>query len=1069
MKKLYQKDRVILHYHIKLLLTVFLLLSGVTSAMAKHTISGVVKDGSTGEALPGVIVMNKSNNMQYATTDNNGRFSITAPKGSVLEFSFMGYNKKEVNVGDNTSLSIVLDVNNQLIDELVVVGFAQQKKVNLTGSVSTLSSKELESVPVSNAILALQGQVPGLNIYQNSGQLYGKTPSIDIRGLATIGDGSSGGALVLIDGMEGDLRTLNPQDIENISVLKDAAASSIYGSRAPFGVILVTTKKGEKGSAKVNYNNSFRFNTPIVMPKMADSYSWALFFNDCARNDGSGDDIGPERLKRIKDYMDGKISYNTIPVGNQWGTAYTEGNDNIDYYDVFYKDITSSMEHNVSISGASDRINYFVSGNYLKENGQLNWDLDGLSRYNMFGKVEGKPYDFLTINYSSRVISEDYFQPRVLDDDRFQRFGEWLWPVGPLYDPNGIMFNDNVLQFTQGGQMKISNRNFTQQFSTTLEPLEGWRVIGDFNYRYTSYFNHINTKTVSQTCVDGITPGSTWDDSSSATEDAGRTQFVNANIYSDYEHTVANDHHFKIMVGFQTEIYKYKNIYAHKVGLIVPDLPSLDTSSGLFKGEQVPPHVAGGYHNWQTAGFFGRFNYNYKEIYLLEANARYDGSSRFRRDNRWGFFPSVSLGYNIANESYFSSAKKYVDMLKVRASYGSLGNQNTTSYYPTYSAMGFANSAGGWLIGGQRPNIAWPASLISSSLTWEEIRSWNAGLDFAMFNNRFRGSFDYFVRHTLNMVGPADELPVILGTAVPKSNNTNLKTTGFELELSWRDRLFNSINYGIRFILSDSQSEITKYSNPSRTLLKYYEGMKWGEIWGYTSVGIARNQEQMLRHLSSLPNGGQSQIGSDWRAGDVMYKDVNGDGKISSGANTVEDHGDLSVIGNTTPRYNYAFDITTEWKGIDLRVFLQGVGSRDFYQGGKYFFGAAGGSKWGTMALDQHMDYFRDDPKSPKGVNIESYYPRPYFGSDKNVQTQTMYLQNASYLRVKNIQVGYTLPISFTRRFGVSNFRLYFSGENLFTFTSMTDLFDPETIGKNSQGNVYPLTKTYSLGASITF
>ncbi len=1054
----------------RLTLALVFLLAGTLGAAAQNRVSGVVRDGATGDALPGAVIMNTSNRTQFATTDDKGAFSIDVPENTLLEFGLLGYESKTVNVGSRTVLDVTLESGSQVLDDVVIVGFAQQKRANLTGAVSTVSSKELESRPVSNAIIALQGQVPGLNITRNNGQLYGSTTNVDVRGLATIGQGSSGGALILIDGIEGDMRTLNPQDIDNISVLKDAAASSIYGSRAPFGVILITTKKGVQGKPKVNYNFNYRLSQPINMPQMADSYSWALYFNDAAHNDGYGDDIGPERLQRIKDYMEGKISYNTIPVGNQWGTAYTEGNDNVDYYDVFYKDITSSQEHNISLSGATDRINYFVSGNYMNEKGVLNWDLDGMKRYNMFGKLEAKVYDFVTIRYSSRYIREDYHQPRVMDNDRFQLFGQYLWPVGPLYDPNGILFNDNVLQFRYGGQMKLSNTTFTQQFGTTIEPVKGWRIVGDFNYRYLSYFNNITTKTVHQTCIDGVTPGSQWDDQSGVAENAGRTDFINANAYTDYEFTVANNHNFKVMGGFQTEIYRYRDIYAQKVGLIVPDIATINTASGLFKGEQVPPVVGGGYQNWQTAGFFGRLNYDYKGTYLLEANFRYDGSSRFRRDKRWGFFPSVSLGYNIANEAYFEPARKYVDMLKLRGSYGSLGNQNTTSYYPTYSAMGFANSQGTWLIDGQKQNIAWPPSLISADLTWEEIRSWNVGLDFAMLKGRLTGSFDYFVRQTLNMVGPADEMPVILGTAVPYTNNTDLKTRGFEVEVAWRDRVFNNkFTYGVRFVFSDSQGEITRYSNPSRTLSKYYNGKKWGEIWGYTSLGIARTDEEMERHLASMPNGGQSQLGSDWIAGDIMFKDRDGDGKISSGAYTIDDHGDLSVIGNTTPRYNYGIDLTGEWKGIDFRVFFQGVGKRDYYQGSKYFFGARGWSKWGTMVLTDHLDYFRDDPSHPKGVNTNSYYPRPYFDTGKNYQTQTLYLQNASYLRVKNIQIGYTLPVSITQKFGVSNLRVYLSGENLFTITGMTPLFDPETIGSNDQGNVYPLTKVYSVGLSVTF
>lgn len=1037
---------------------------------AQNNISGFVKD-SEGEPLIGVSVLVKKGDIQEGgtITNINGFYQIKATPDASLEFSCIGYKTQKTTVNGKEKTNITLEADNQLLDEVVVVGFATQKKVNLTGSVSTVGSKELTSMPVRNTVLALQGQVPGLTIKQQSGQLYGKNPNMQLRGLTTIGQGSNGDMLVLIDGMEGDPYSINPQDIENISVLKDAAASSIYGSRAPFGVILITTKKGKAGKTSINYNNNFRFNVPINMPSQADSYSWALFFNDGAHNDGNGDDISPARLQRIKDYIDGKISYSTIPVGDQWGTAYTEGNDNIDYYDVFYKDMTIGQEHNLSINGGNEKMNYFMSANYLTEDGTLNWNLDGLKRLNLFGKMEVKPYKFLTLGYSTRYIREDYHQPRVMSDEMFQLFGQYLWPVAPLYDPNGNLFNDTVLRFRDGGQMKISNTTQVHQFNAVFEPIKGWRIVGDVNYRYRSYFNHTETIPVSQTCIDGITPGSVWDEHSGVAEDVGRNEYININAYSDYEKIFADRHYFKVMAGFQAEQYNTRTVYAQKEGLIVPDIPTINTSSGLFNGEQVPPNVAGDYNRWRTAGFFGRLNYNYMEKYLLEANLRYDGSSRFRSDNRWGLFPSFSIGYNIAKEAYFEPLKPYINTFKLRASYGSLGNQNTSSYYPTYQAMGFANVSGSWLINGQKTNIAWPPSLISKTLTWEEIRSWNIGLDFSLLNNRLTGSFDYFIRKTLNMIGPADELPVILGTNVPNTNNTDLQTKGFELEIAWRDRAFNSLNYGIRFVLSDAQAKITRYSNPSRTLNKYYAGMKWGQIWGYESIGIARSDDQMLEHLASLPNGGQSSLGSDWQAGDIMFKDVNKDRRIDTGANTVEDHGDLVVIGNTTPRFNYGIDITADWKGIDFRLFLQGVGKRDYFQRSKYFFGSIGGSKWGTMVLKQHLNYYRDDPDHPLGLNTNSYYPRPHLDNGKNYQVQSMYLQNAAYMRIKNLQLGYTLPSRITNKIGITNCRIFVSGENLFTFTKMKDLFDPETIGENGEGNVYPLTKTYSMGLSVTF
>lgn len=766
---------------------------------AQTSVSGTVCDAD-GAPIPGVAVIVSSGEGRIGTsTDAKGVYRIDPGQGKTLTFSSIGYVSKSVDILGRSVIDVTLEDDLKLLDESVVVGFATQRKVNVTGAVATLKSDKLENVPVNNPVLALQGQIPGLSIKQTSGQMS-KQATITLRGQGTIGQGSSGSVLVLIDGMEGDLYTLNAQDIENISVLKDAAASSIYGSRAPFGVILVTTKNGRQGKTQINYNNSFRFNTPVNLPHSADSYSWALYFNDCANNDGNADDIGAARLQRIKDYQDGVISYNTIPVGNQWGTAYTEGNDNIDYYDVFYKDVSMSQEHNVSISGGDARTNWYISGNYLKDDGLFrfeNQDLDGSDRLSVFGKLETRAYDWLKIGFSSRFIRDGYHEPTALSDDTLWYFGQYLWPVAPLYDPNGNLFNDLALRFSRGGQRTISNITSATQFNFELTPLKGWRIVGDLNYRYRSYFNKVVDKEVWQTCIDGVSKGSSWDYHTGVSSDVGKNQYINANLYTDYE-THIGDHYFKAMAGVQAESYDVLTTFAKREGLIVPEMPWIDATSGMYDGEEVSPVVGGGASEWRTLGFFGRLNYNYKEKYLVEANLRYDGSSRFAAGSRWGLFPSLSLGWNMAKEPFFADAVSDIQTLKFRLSYGSLGNQNTTSWYPTYSIMNFASSSGSWLIDGKKQNIAWPASLISSSLTWETVKTWNAGLDVAAFDGRLSAALDLYVRKTEDMVGPADELPVILGTSVPYTNNTDMKTKGFDFEISWNDRAFGELDYGVR-------------------------------------------------------------------------------------------------------------------------------------------------------------------------------------------------------------------------------------------------------------------------------
>lgn len=1059
-----------------IVIIVFLLVHSISIYAQDNTISGLVKDNE-GEPLPGVSVAVKAGeSISGVVTDINGKYQLKASPDATIEFSFIGFKSIQQQVGNRKVINVTLEIDNQMLEEVVVVGYGTQKKVNLTGSVSVIDSKAFESVPVANAVQALQGQVPGLNIYSNKGGGLNQKQSINVRGIGTIGEGSTGDALILIDGMEADIFSVNPQDIESISVLKDAAASSIYGSRAPFGVVLVTTKKGKAGKAQINYNNSFRLSSPINMPSSLDSYTYALFFNDAGYNSGWGSYnwVSQTRLQRIKDYMDGKISYTTIPLNgsNTWADGYQEGNDNIDYYNLFFKKNVFAHEHNFSVNGGTDKIQYYLSANYLDQDGTLRMGEDYSKRYTMSAKISAQLSRAVSLSSNTRFVRNDFVQPTHMNDSFFSDIGRQCWPVKPLYDPNGNLFDDHVQQMKNGGRKTERNTWLYQQFNLTIEPIKGWRLIGDLSYRYNTQYAHEDLLTISQIGVDGVTKVRSWDENSSVSESSFASDYFNVNLYTDFEKTFAKSHHLKALAGFQAEANNYRNIWAQKIGITYPGKPTINTSTGIDKdGKVIAPNVSGGHNRWSTAGFFGRVNYDFQEKYLVEANLRYDGSSRFRSDDRWGFFPSASLGWNIAREEFFQPATRIMNTLKLRASYGSLGNQNTTALYPTYTVMGTGTSDK-WLMNGVKPNIAWAPALVSYDLTWEKIRTWNVGIDIGLFNNRLTGSFDYFIRNTNDMVGPSEKLPATLGIAVPPSNNTDLQTAGWELELMWKDRLQNGLNYSLRFTLADSRTKITRYSNPSGLIDSFYEGKYCGEIWGYETIGIARTDDEMAEHVGSLVNGGQSALGQDWQAGDIMYSDLNEDGKIDAGARTLDNHGDLKRIGNSTPRYNVGIDLSADWKGFDFRMFWQGTLKRDYFQGSYYFWGANGSQGyWFSTALKGHEDYFRNDESSPLGVNLNSYYPRPLLNTNKNQQCQTKYLQNAAYMRLKNLQIGYTLPRKIVQKMGVQNLRFFASGENLLTITDLVKFFDPETIesGSFAHGYAYPLSRTYAFGLNITF
>lgn len=1048
-------------------------------------VKGVVND-VLGPVI-GASVVEKGNTANGTITDIDGNFSLNVPSDATLVISFIGYATQEIPVAGKTSMAITLKEDTEVLDEVVVVGFGTQKKVNLTGSVGLATAKDLESRPVTNATQALQGLVPGLQISSSSGALD-KTASINIRGNGTIGKGSSGSPLVLIDGMEGDLNLVNPQDIESVSVLKDAAASSIYGSRAPFGVILITTKKGKSGKATVNYNNSFRWGSPINMPEQMDSYTFANFFNEAARNADTQAIFTPDVMQKMIDWQAaGKTNRGGIVTdGKVWGKPegdpYLTSCANTDWFSEIYRDNVFSQEHNVSISGGSEKISYYASLGYLDQGGLLRHGTDNMKRFNATAKVNAELTAWMKFNYSMRFVRQDMLRPTAFsagsngDGGLYENIGRQTWPNLSVYDENGYYFDNNgggiPGQLALGGDRNWQSDRLYHQAALIFEPIKNWVTHVEFNYSTLDS----DTREISLPVYNHDVNGNIIDTkgTSSLYQDYKKENYANWNIYSNYSLTLNDDHNFKVMVGFQSEEMRQRFFSAKGYGLQSEDLPELDLISGLDGGGKEKANELGGYRNeWATAGFFGRLNYDYQGRYMAEANFRYDGSSRFREGNRWQFSPSFSLGWNIAQESFWEDFADVCNQLKLRASYGQLGNMNTNDWYPTYRLMTLNMAGGKWLQNGVRPNAAYVGELISTALSWETVRTWNVGIDFGFLNNRLTGTFDVYTRFTDNMVGPAPELPATLGIATPKTNNCDLKTVGWELTLGWRDQTNFGLDYGVKFNLSDARTYVESYpGNPTNAIGNgnFIAGRELGEIWGFQTVGIAKTEEEMKNHIAQV--GGQDQIGSKkWGAGDIMYADLDGKPGITRGAQTLDDHGDLTVIGNDTPRFLFGIDLNAAYKGFDIRALFQGVMKRDYFQNSDIFWGTTD-SSWWSMGFKEHQDYFREEPVGLEGheipANINAYYPRPRFDSKQNHETQSRYLQDASYIRLKNLQVGYTLPRSIINKAGFQNLRVYVSGENLWTGTSLIKLFDPETISGGRGGNVYPLSRTVSVGLSVT-
>ncbi|MFK8268096.1 SusC/RagA family TonB-linked outer membrane protein [Capnocytophaga cynodegmi] len=1053
----------------KQLCVIFVLLALPLSAQVKVT--GKVTDESN-NPLPGASVLVKGTT-HGVSSDFDGNYAIEAKQGDVLEISFIGFQTqtKKVTGSGKQTINVILKEDAQQLSDVVVVGFGKQKKENLTGAVASVDAKVLDSRPVSTVTQALQGAVPGLNFsVGNGGGELNNSLGFNIRGAGTIGDTTSS-PLVLIDGMEGNINTLNPQDIESISVLKDAASSSIYGSRAAFGVILIKTKSGKEGRITVNYNQNFRMSSALLQPRMLDSESFAYYWNDAADNGATGRPFSDEIIKKIIQYKNGEIKEATTwnESKRKWH-EYTESWANVDWFKEFYRNNAPAQEHNISVNGGTEKINFFFSANILDQEGLLRYNTDKRQRKSITGKITAKVHDKVRMDYKTQFTRVDHNKP-IWGGALFYHNVARRWPTLPVYDPNGFYQGENEIAQLLGGTHFGQEDELVQQLAFVITPIKNWNIHLEGNYKTKTDFSnsyalpiyyHDDKGKPVLFAFNGIglsKPGQTY-----VSEYGYKSEFYSPNIYSDYSFSLNEKHNFKVMAGFQAELNKYRNLSASRDGLYTPEIIAIEATYG------DNDNVSGEKQHWATAGFFGRINYDLDGRYLIEFNTRYDGTSRYLRDQRWNLFASGSLGWNIARENFWKSLggfSEQVNTFKPRFSYGKLGNQNIKNWYPFYQFMPLGASDGYWLINNQRTNTASAPGLVSTLLTWEKVSTINYGVDINMFKNRLGIVFDYFVRKTEGMVGPAPQLPSVLGTGVPRYNNTDMESKGFELEVSWNDRLENGLGYSAKFTLTDSRQFVTNYPNDKKLLNQWYSGRQDKDIWGYTTKGIAKTDAEMTEHLAK----NKPSWGSNWAAGDIMYEDLNGDGVVNEGSNTLDDPGDMRIIGNSTPRYNFGLNLGADWKGIDISLFFQGTAKRDLDLRDVYFRGA-NGNRWQNAGFVEHLDYFRPaDTKSPFGPNLDSYYPRPIENNGgKNFYPQTRWLQNGAYIRLKNVQVGYTLPAEITNKLGISKLRFYISAENVWTYTKLTKIYDPETFGGAwGEGKIYPLSRVVSTGLSLTF
>lgn len=1035
----------------------------VKKSAASRRITGRVED-ELGEPLPGALVKCVGAENVSVAADAEGDFTLTVPSGvNKLLVSYIGMQPQTVAAGDD--VTVIMKVANSSLDEVVVVGYGVQKKVNVTGAVSMVDEKTFAARPVGNVSQALQGAIPGLNLSTTTagGQLNA-TMSMNVRGTGTIGNGSVADPLILIDGIEGNINTLNPNDIESVSVLKDAAASSIYGARAAFGVVLVTTKSGTKGKINVSYSGDMRFSSATSLPNYTNSLEWAAFFNEAQYNENGGyvfDDITLERMRKFRngEYTDPTQSeyYGVVEGVNGHWSRYQTAFADTRWFDVFYRDNAPQTQHNISLSGGNEKVTWLISGSYLYQEGLMRYRPDTNRRFTTNAKIGAKLTDWARVDYNVKWNRTDYEQPEQMDGLFFHNIAR-RWPQMPVKDPNGhYTFNTEIQNIVEGGRSKSKGDMFSQQIRFTFNPVKDWNIIVEGANRINHSMNRSWHLPIISWYMDNTPTAPT--ERSSASQSRSHTNYWSANIFSDYSLSIGK-HNGKLLVGMNYEKYSVDGMSGSGYALNSNDKPFISQATEDFRASDSFNHRA-------TAGYFARFNYDYDGRYLFEANVRYDGSSRFVGPKRWAWFPSFSLGWNIARERFFEGLTSYVNTLKPRVSWGKLGNTSSAyssfwDWYPFFQQQGVGIENSALIIDGKRQNTASLPGIINNALTWEKVSTINVGLDWGMFNNRLTGEFNWFSRDTKDMIGPAPVLSFVLGADAPRANNCDLRTRGWELEVRWNDRIGN-VNYGARFNISDTRTKILNYpyngNFGEQIITSYYNGKNLGEIWGYTTEGIANSDEQMEAWLAdNKPN-----WGSNWRAGDIMYRDLNDDGKVSPGNSTLDDHGDLRVIGNSTPRYRFGINLNAEWKGIDFSVFFQGVMKRDYWFGNEPYFWGASGGMWQSCVFVEHLDYWSPD-------NQDAYYPLPYFSNTKNKQTQTRYLQDASYIRCKNMQVGYSLPRNLIRRIGMTNCRIYVSVDNLFTCSKMSSVFDPEALsGSNGAGKLYPLTRTWAAGVSLNF
>lgn len=1014
------------------------------SAQNSIDIRGVVLDATSKEPLIGVSVIEKGTS-NGTITDIDGKFILKAKSSSSINFSYIGYASIELKA-EKSMGTVLMKEDMKTLQEVVVVGYGTQKKVNLTGAVSSIDGAEIAAKPASDALTALQGEMPGVAVLRSSGKPGSETSGVRIRGFSS---SNTTTALVLIDGLEGDMTLVNPNDIASISVLKDAAAAAIYGSRAAAGVILITTKSGSEGKPTISYNGYFGVNTPGNMPERLPAWEEQNFINLSRVNENGSPEWNPEMTSWV-----GNPNFNYRP------------NNSNGRWDLFQatnwvaegtKDYTTQQSHSLSVSGGSKSLNYIVSTGYYTKNGLLKYGPDKNDRYNFRMRLNSEVNNYISlgvqVNYNGSFVNTNPYGAEGILSALYRTRGRQ-----PIYNPeedinlnpyngdlqvnpidlmkNGGISKNDYQQYTGRGEMTIKNVIKGLELKLTASRQAGYYT-SEVDKRYLVWYDRLGKTIRSQ-----------------ANNPNSLAKTKNGDYHDTFEALLTyglklGKHNINALAGSTFEQYKKDEISA-----TVTNLNSNDFFSFGYYDSSVAGNTTLGdkIDSWAMMSYIGRVNYSFDDKYLFEANVRYDGSSRVAPQYRWQAFPSFSAAWRVNQEKWFNVS--FIDNLKLRASWGELGNGAVLGLYDYIPLISSGTELGN--------KYYWQDQLASKDKKWETISTTNIGLDLGFLSNKLNLTADYYWKYNNHMLAQLPE-PSLIGIKVPSTNVGKLKTWGWEVEASYKDKV-GDLSYQVSFNLSDSQSKLLEYNGQntikegSVALLQNYP---LNTIWGYQTDGYWSSKDEYIAYKTAHP-GYQSFADSKVSGGDIKYvAQGNPDHTIGAGGGTPDKPGDLLYMGDSNGHYLYGINLSAQWKNFDLGVMFQGVGKRKVVIDTNTI---APFGQTQLMPWTIHRDYWTVD-------NQDAYWPRLYNyaqnnGNDVfNFHPSDRWIQDGSYIRLKNLQLGYTIPVS---KNVLQKLRVYISGEDIWEHTKMLSVFDPE-VGNNASANYYPFFRTWAVGVNVTF